>query len=235
MEKFDPISFLKNTVNIDYSSVKDFVIGEKYACIILKNGKIGMAANIINIKNFDFGNIQKIDIDNITHRLFLLAYFNANLNSNKTEYFKGDLFKIIDFKKYRKIVMIGFSRPMYKKLKKLNTKPIVFDYASNESFITKQNLMSENLKDASSVILTGTSIINNTFKTIVRQVNNECDVFLTGPSVPLSEKLFKTGKIKGIFGTLFETNKQKVIDLIKNDKGTDCLKNYGEKVVLLNK
>lgn len=235
MNKFDPISLFLETIRIDLSSIKDYVIGEKYACIILKNGNIGMAANLIHVKNFDFGNIQVFDKDNIMHRLFLLAYFNANLNIHKIDYSKDDLFRIIDFEKYRKIVMIGYSKPMYKKLNKLNIEPIVFDYASNESFITKQNLLSANLKDASSVILTGTSIINNTFGDIVRQVNSNCDVFLTGPSVPLSEELFKTGKIKGIFGTLFEENKQTVIDLISNDKGTDCLKKYGQKVALLNK
>lgn len=233
MNKFDPISLFLETIRIDLSSIKDYVIGEKYACIILKNGNIGMAANIIDINNFDFGNVQVFDKDNIMHRLFLLAYFNANLNIHKIDYIKDDIFKIIEFEKYRKIVMIGYSRPMYKKLNKLNIEPIVFDYASNESFITKQNLMSDNLKDASSVILTGTSIINNTFRDIVRQVTSDCDVFLTGPSVPLSEELFNTGKIKGIFGTIFKKNDENIINLIRQNKGTNCLKKYGTKVALL--
>ena len=233
MKNFDPISLFLNKIKVDLSAIKDFIIGKKYACVVLNNEKIGLAANIINADKFDFRSIQQFDTENFTHRLFLLAYFNAHLNYENNDYIYADIFNIVDFKKYKKIVMIGYSQPMYEKLKKMNIEPVVFDYKSDESFITKQNLLSENLKNANSVILTGTSIVNNSFNDILKDAGNACDVFLTGPSVPLSKDLFETGKIKGIFGTIFEENKKTVIDLIKQDKGTNCLKKYGKKVALM--
>ena len=233
MKNFDPISLFLNKIKVDVSAIKDFIIGKKYACVVLNNGNIGLAANIFNVSNFDFRSIQQFDTENYTHRLFLLAYFNARLNCEKNEYTRADIFNVINFKKYKKIVMIGYSQPMYEKLKKMNIEPVVFDYSSDESFITEQNLLSENLKNANSVILTGTSIINNSFNDILKDVGNACDVFLIGPSVPLSKELFETEEIKGIFGTIFEENRQMVIDLIKQDKGTNCLKKYGKKVVLM--
>ncbi len=234
MKNFDPISLFTGKNKVDLRKVKDFIIGEKYACVVLKNGNIGLAANIFNVKNFDFNNSDLSDIQNGTNRLFLLAYINTVLNNKKLPARKDDIFEVIDFKKYKNIVMIGYSEPMYNKLLKIDIEPFVFDFNSNEKFIVKQDLLTEYLRVANSVILTGTSLINNTFGDIVKEVKKDCSVFLIGPSVPLSEDFFDYYGIAGIFGTIFDQNKDIVIDLIKKNEGTNCLKNYGKKVALLS-
>ncbi len=233
MKNFDPISLFTEKIKVDLRKVKDFIIGGKYACVVLKNGNIGLAANILNVDNFDFKNADLSDIQNNTNRLFLLAYVNAVLNNNKLSARKDDIFEVIDFKKYKKIVMIGYSEPMYIKLLKINIKPFVFDFNSNEKFIVKQDLLKAYLREANSVILTGTSLINNTFGDIIKEVKSDCSVFLIGPSVPLWEDLFDYCGIAGVFGTIFDQNKDIVIDLIKKNEGTNCLKKYGTKVGLL--
>lgn len=235
MNKFDPLTFFIRTIGIDLSLIKDFFIGKKYACVVLKNGNIGLAANIVNAENFDFETVESFDTENVLHRLFLLAYFNARLNLFKNNLLQKDIFELINFTIYKEIVMIGYSEPMYNKLTERNVSPVVFDYSKNEKFIRKQELMPDCLKKANSVILTGTTIINNTFSDILNQTKNNCAVFLIGPSVPLSKALFETGKIKGIFGTVFKDNKQSVIDLIKQGEGTDYLKKYGTKIALLKR
>ncbi len=232
MKDFDPIHVFIEKIGIDISLIKDFIIGEKYAAVILKNGNIGLAANIFNVVNFDFRTVKIFDIGNFTHRLFLLAFFNARLNSFPEEILTGDIFDLIDFTRYKNIVMIGYSVPMYTKLKKINCLPFVFDNHSDKEFILKQDLMPNYLRQANALILTGTSIINNTFKDIIRQVNKSCDVFLIGPSVSLSDILIKSSVVKAVFGTQFKINDNSVIRLISQNKGTDCLKKYGKKVAI---
>ncbi|NOZ33787.1 MAG: hypothetical protein GXO80_00630 [Chlorobi bacterium] len=235
LKTFDPIILFIDKIGVDISLVKEYILGEKYAAVILKNGNIGLAANIINVDKFDFKTVKLFDIENLTHRLFLLAFFNAVFNNLPNKLSGGDIFDIIDFSEYENIVMVGYSIPMFKKLKERNCVPFVFDNQSDEKLIIEQRLISEYLKKADSVILTGTSIINNSFKVIIETVNEKCDVFLIGPSATFFESLLNIKKIKGIFGTQFNTNDKNVIRLIRENEGTNCLKKYGKKFALINK
>ncbi len=234
LKSFDPIRLFIEKNGIDISLVEDFIIGRRYAAVVLKNGNIGLAANIINADKFDFGNIKTFDVEDFTHRLFLLAFFNAQINNSENLKMTGDIFDVVDFSSYRNTVMIGYSVPMVEKLKKQNCFPSVFDIQSEEKCVINQDLMPEYIENAQSLILTGTSIINNTFKDILSFVNKSCDVFLIGPSVPLSTVLLKGSGIKGIFGTQFKANDKDVIRLIKQNEGTNCLKKIGKKLILLN-
>jgi len=230
----DPIRLLIEKIGVNISLIKDYIIGERYAAVVLKNGNIGLAANIIHADTFDFENIKSFDIENFTHRLFLLAFFNARLNN--LPYFKktGDIFDVIDFSKYTNTIMVGYSVPMLEKLKKQNCVPSVFDIQSEKECIINQDLMPEYLQNAQSLILTGTSIINNTFKDIMKFVNTLCDVFLIGSSVPLSADLLKKSGIKGIFGTQFIADDEDIIRLTEQNEGRNYLKKYGKKIILLN-
>ncbi len=233
MKNFDPITLFIDKIGIDTLFIKEYILGEKYAAVILKNGNIGLAANILNVDKFEPESIELFDTENYTHRLFLLAYFNAVLNNFPNKLLEGDIFDIIDFSDYENIVMVGYSVPMYNKLIKRNCLPFVFDKNSEEKLIIEQKLISEYLKNADSVILTGTSIINNTFKEIIEAVNEKCDVFLIGPSATLSEILLNIKNIKGVFGTRFNVDDKNIIKLIKQNEGTNLLKKYGKKLVLL--
>ncbi|MCF6183526.1 MAG: hypothetical protein L3J56_02675 [Bacteroidales bacterium] len=154
MKNFDPITLFIDKIGIDTLFVKEYILGEKYAAVILKNGNIGLAANILNVDKFEFESVELFDTENYTHRLFLLAYFNAVLNNLPNKLFEGDIFDIIDFPDYKNIVMVGYSVPMYQKLIKRNCLPFVFDKNSEEKLIIEQRLISEYLKNADSVILT---------------------------------------------------------------------------------
>ena len=234
LKSFDPIRLFVEKIGINISLVEDFIVGKRYAAAVLKNGNIGLAANIINADKFDFRNLNSFDTENVMHRLFLLAFFNARLNNSRNLNITGDIFDVIDFSNYMNTVMIGYSVPIIEKLKKQNCFPSVFDIQSEEKCVINQDLMPEYLQNAQSLILTGTSIINNTYKDILAFVNKTCDVYLIGPSVPLSDVLLKESGIKGIFGTQFKPNDENVIRLIKQNEGTNCLKKIGKKLILLN-
>ena len=229
----DPLLFFIKKYNIDLISVNNFILGKKYAAVISEKGNIGLAANLFNVKEFDVRNTKSFDTENYTHRLFLLAYFNSIINYQKQAYLNDDIFNLVDFKSYPEIVMIGYSKPMVKKLNNLRINPVIFDKSSDNEIVTPQRKLPEYLKSANSLILTGTSIINNTFSDIIEQVSENCDVYLIGPSVPLTTDLFEISQIKGIFGTVFNKNDKNVIDVILRNEGTNCLKKYGTKVGLL--
>ncbi|NPA68562.1 MAG: hypothetical protein GXO50_08140 [Chlorobi bacterium] len=218
---------------IDLSEVYDFVTGKRYAAVILNNGNIGIAANIINITDFDFISAGSFDVKIPEHRLFLSAYFNAHFNYADNNLLHEDLFSIVDFSFYKSLVMVGYSKPMTEKLKKKNVSVHIFDNQVEAPFIKDQSMLNSYIAKSDSVILTGTSIINNTLGEILNNAKQNSDIFLTGPSVPMSKYILEKKNIKGLFGTVFTENTGKIIDLIKKDKGTDCLKKYGKKVAMI--
>ncbi len=230
----EPITFLYNKYNFKPATIKKIVFGKSYVAVMLMNGNIGLSANLYDIKNVNINELQKPNFTNSGHRNILSAYYNAVFNNKKEYSLKSDIFNLIDFKKYPNLVMIGFSEPIYKKLIAINIKPFVFDYSSDNKVVISQTKQAKYLKKADSVLLTSTSVLNNTFFDIVKNTKIECDIFMFGPSTFMSKDFFRYKNIKGLFGTVFNSGDNDVIKLIEEGQGNRYLKKKGKKVALLN-
>lgn len=234
----DPIKDLYNKYGFEINSIDKIVFGDTYVAVMLDNGFIGLSANLLNIKDFNHADLKKLNLKDNSHRNILNAYYNALMNNVEQEFINIDIFDFINFSKYLNIVMTGFSEPMYNKLKSDNIKLKIFDESINPKdnfLITEQNQQKEYLFGADIVILTSTSLMNNTFCDILKYTNSACDIFLFGASTLLSQYMFKYSKIKGLFGTVFRPGDKKILKIIEEGHGHRYLKKYGKKVALIRK
>jgi len=228
----EPITYFYKKYGFELNSIKKIITGKTYISVMLKNGNIGVSANLENTKNVATNNLQIIDINNNIHRNILNAYYNALLNTEEESLIKVDIFDYINFSKYSNIIMIGFSEPMYNKLQKFNINISVFDYSSDKKIIKSQSKQKEYLNIADCVILTATSLSNNSFLNISENTNI-CDIFIFGASTIMHKDMFIYKNIKGLFGTVFNKNDDKLLQLIDKGHGQRDTKNYGHKTAMI--
>ena len=127
--------------------------------------------------------------------------------------------------------MIGNFRPLIRKFNAIGISLNVFDLENNDAYLIDSKLQNEYINKADALIVTGTTLLNNTFTDIVENTSDNCNVYLLGPSNILTNELFKYKNIKIIFGAVF-TNPLMVINLIERGGSIkDCL-SYGKKVSL---
>lgn len=230
----EPLRLLFDKYGLDISQIISITTGARYSAVMLKNGNIGVCANFGNRIEHNIGKYSKLDLKNISHRIFLTAYFNALLNYTNDPKKGGDIFDIIDFRKYRNIVMIGLFKPIVRKFEEDKISLSVFDYLKDDSVLISGSKKSDYLKKSDAVILSSTTIFNDTFEEIIKSLKEQCDIFMLGPSSILSREIFDYWNIKIIFGTVFEKNDERILDIIKNGGGTKMFQPLGRKVYLEN-
>ena len=228
-QKTEPLEFLLAKHNFEINAIGKIVTGEKYTAILLKNGNIGVSANLGTKVNTIIEKYKSLSIDNHAHRIVLNAYFNALLNNSHELLNEGDIFDVIDFEAYKNIIMIGLFKPIVQKFEKTGIPIHIFDYRKeNEALISMKN-QQKFLKEADSVILTSTSIANNTFLEIVNSTKQNCDIFLLGPSSIITNEMFNYNNIKMIFGTCFSKYDERVLKIIDEDGGTRDFSKFASK------
>jgi|LGVF01.1.fsa_nt_gb uncharacterized protein (DUF4213/DUF364 family) len=228
----EPLELLLEKHDFDLRKLEKLTTGTKYTAVLLKNGNIGVCANLGHKINTEIINYSKLNLKDFSHRIVLNAYFNALLNySNKSEK-KGDIFEIVNFRRYKHIVMIGLFKPIVKKFQEDNIPIIVFDYRKTNSVLTSSIEQNKFQRKADAIILTSTSIFNNTFLNLIYNTNNNCDIFMLGPSSIMTQELLQYRNIKIIFGATFRKFDHRVLNVIQNDGGTRKFLKFGNKCIL---
>jgi uncharacterized protein (DUF4213/DUF364 family) len=228
----EPLRHFVEKHGVDISSVDKIVCGHKYSAVLLKNGNIGVCANLSNRIEVKIDDLKALDLNKIEHRIILNAYFNANLNYLNRYEKTADIFDGIDFMNYKNIVMVGLFKPLLEKFKKNNIKIHVFDLIKRNGELISIKDEMEYIKKAETIILSATSIANNTFMDIVTHSRENCDIFLLGPSSIMNRDMFEYKNIKKIFGAIFKSHDEKVLNTIKNGYGTKTFLQFGKKVSL---
>lgn len=226
----EPLTYFVEKHGVDTAAVDRIVCGRKYSAVLLKNGHIGVCANLLNRVNIKIEDLKTPDLNNIHQRIILNAYFNAGLNPLNHYERTVDIFAGIDFKQYQFIVMIGLFKPLLQKFKENNIDLHVFDRLKTGCLPVPVKDEVKTVKKADAVILTATSIFNGTFMEIVNNTGNQCDVFLLGPSAIMDSDMFRYKNIKGIYGSIFERYDERVLEAVKNGHGTRTFLKFGKKV-----
>ncbi len=199
---------------------------------MLKNGHIGVCANLFRKFDFTKKDLFDIDFDNIVHRIFINAYFNAVLNYRNKKIGSGDIFEAIDFSRFAKIVMVGLFRPILNIMERKGLKVVVFDKKQTDKRLKSMAEMNEHLGSADAVILTATSIFNKTFHDVINRAKEECEIYLLGPSSIMAPELLNYRNIEMIFGAVFPAYEERVLEIIENDGGTRGFLKLGRKVII---
>ena len=232
MINIEPLKYFYDKFGLVIDEVENIFSGEKYSGILLKNKKIGICANVdASIPN-EITYYQKLDFENIHHRIFLNAYYNAKFNNTGNDLGK-DLLQVVDFHQYKNIVMIGDFFPIVAKFNKMKINADIFDLKSKSGYLVNMNNQKDYLAKSDAVILTATSISNNTFMNIINWTNENTDIYLLGPSTPMINEMLNYRNIKHLFGTAFPHTESIVQELISNNQGPRKFLKYGQKSMLL--
>jgi uncharacterized protein (DUF4213/DUF364 family) len=201
---------------------------------LLKNGNIGVCATLQSEVDVRIEDLNDFNIDLTPHRIVATAYFNAFFNYDRVYSKQIDIFDEIDFLKYQNIVMIGYFGSLTDKFKKASINLSIFDLKNNGNHLVDIQKQNEFLKNADVVILTSTSVINNTFLNIVNSTSDNCKIFTLGPSTILHPDMFSYRNIQTIFGSLFKNNDKELFDIIRYGGGTKRFLRIMKKVCFEN-
>jgi len=230
----EPIKHFYSVAGYKTADISKWVIGDKYVAVMLKSGHIGVCATLGNEMSDDLFITGIPDLNNTSHRIILNAYFNAVFNYKRQYTDIKDIFDRIDFSRHRKIVMVGYFETLFKKFSRSGLKLDVFDIHKESDILTDISRMEERLSEAGTIILTGTTVFNNTFKDIVDISPSGCNIFLLGPSNIMSEEMFRYRNIKVVFGSVFKTGDTRLLEKISEGHGTRGFLPYLEKVYIVN-
>ncbi len=231
-QKTEPLEFLLAKHDFEINAIEKIYTGLRYTAVLLKNGNIGVCANLGQIINPGKDNYVNLNMQDHAHRIVLNACFNALLNNTNECLKEGDIFDVIDFKAYKNIIMIGLFKPVLQKFDKAGIPIHIFDYRKNNEILVSMNDQKKFLKEADSVILTSTSLANNTFLEIVNSTKQNCDIFLLGPSSIIINEMLSYRNIKMIFGTCFNKYDERVLKIIDEDGGTRDFSRFASKKIL---
>ena len=228
----EPIEYFFEKYGIDLKSINQIICGEKYIAVLLKNGQVGVCATLNNYVNIEARDLQFADVKNVQHRIVLNAYFNAVFNYQNEYDTTSDIFDKIDFKKYNKIVMTGFFRSLVKKFERENIDLIIFDKAEEDEKLTDMSKQLTEVAKADALILSSTSVFNNTFMDLVSATKDSCDIYTLGPSTILNQEMFQYRNIKYLFGSIFEANDVNTLKIVQHGGGTKQFLPFMDKVFL---
>jgi hypothetical protein len=232
MNFMDPLQFLHANYGYDSSLVKQVVPGEIYTAVELNDGSIGVCSGLSGIGNQRILNIGEPKLANLHHRLFLSAYYSALLNYRREYKENADMVDSIDFSVYQAPVMIGYSKPLVKRIEGQVLRLRVFDHHKDDEALEPMSEQADACKNADCIIATATTIFNNSFGLIVKEMRNDCDLLLFGPSSILDTDMQRHFRIKNIFGMTFHTDKQKLLSLVKKGGGAQEFKHLGTRVYI---
>ncbi len=212
----EPIYHFYKKSGFDRSLIKKYVIGEKFICIMLNDGRIGICSTLDSkVKPGMFERDALPDAGNEGDRIILNAYFNALYNySNKYEG-HSDILDAVDFSRFSDIVMIGYFETLYWKFRRINPAFHVFDRLVENDDTEPISRMYDALASTEAVIVTGTTLFNGSLLEILDATRDGCSVFLLGPSNILHTDMFKYRNVKMVFGSVFDRFDPDIINQVE--------------------
>ncbi len=224
----EPLSFFYNKFGYHAELIKRFGVGEKYSIIELTDGNCGVCG--LNKPNTKSEIPTNIDLNNYSHRTLYTCYLNALLNNKQKHLSISSFPEQIENGKYHNIVMIGLFRPLLKRFQTKNITPVIFDINKNENCITPIHKINKELAKADLVILSATTIVNNTFTEIIANTNKKALINIAEPTT-IMHSYMENWINKGVIsGMVFSEELNGLFETIMDGHGTQQFKIYGKKV-----
>ncbi len=228
----DPLEYLAGICPFNPGRILATVRGDVYFAVMLSDGKIGVCYTLNGKPGTDPLQVKAIDLSLEDHRIFQLAYANAELNYAPEHLQSGDVFDLVEFRKDIPVVMIGHFKPLAEKLKNAGVPLKIFDLCKEHPEILPIEELPESASHAKQIILTSSSLVNQSFTKIRSYAGENADLYLLGPSTPLNVKFKATYQIRQLFGMVFEPFEFAVLDIIGQGFGTQSFSTFGKKVSL---
>lgn len=227
--------------------VEHLCIGLGYTAVVNSLGGVGLASTMFRdtaqctkvrgYVDFEGGPalslLERITDSDPVQRSMALALINS-LNYEETLTLPEDrqnreLFDKLSLQKGRRVAMVGYFRPMAVWLKELGVELEVFDLGrglgSKDDFYQRLRNWAEVL------IMSSTSILNQTTEEVLARSSTGVKTVLLGPSTPLAREPFAHLPVHMLAG-MAVLDKVKVLKAVRHGKGTPVIQQYARKVFL---
>ena len=224
-------------------------LGLGYTAVTTSDGGMGVAYTCFDSKNtcsviknyHDYEGrpavdlLEKIKSMNTIERSMALALINA-LNYEEALLLPKDKNNDIMFDKFNigkgtRVAMVGFFGPLVKIFKERDVLLEIIDIARclgrKEDFYEKLGSWADIL------LLTSTSILNNTTEEILGTVGRDVKAILLGPSTPMVAEAFGHLPVHMLAGTV-PLEKEKVLKAIRHGTGTPVIHRFSRKSFCLS-
>jgi uncharacterized protein (DUF4213/DUF364 family) len=228
----EPLSHFYNKIGYSPNEIKQFIIGKKYALVELNNGFCGVCGK--NNQQLSAKISTSLNLNKFHDRLLYNCYVNAKTSCLYQQWPKSSFVETVDIEKYKNVVMIGLFRPLLKRYHKKQVYPAVFDMNKNEPGLTPMHKQAEMLQKAGLVIISATTVANQTFMDIINQCSPKAVKVLTGPSAILHPDMFNYIPSGVISGMVFAPNNAPLVASINAGHGTRHFKHFGKKIDIVN-
>ncbi len=223
-------------------TVDQVTIGLGYTAVTTVKGDIGIAATPVaeitgNCDVDDYEQRPAIDLlkqiltnDPMT-RTMALALINA-LNHRQRQDLPEDADNQVLFDRFNvfsgtRLAMVGYFRPLVRFLESQNIPLMVIDDAKG---IGDKAAFYDRLNGWADVLLiTATSIINNSTETIISHAGPDVQTVLLGPSTPMCAQAFTHLPIHMLAGTAI-TQPERILKIVRHGGGSQRLKRNSRKI-----
>jgi uncharacterized protein (DUF4213/DUF364 family) len=222
-------------------------LGLGYTTVVTTDGGIGMAYTYFEDKKscmalneaIDFEGrpaaalLENIKSEHPLERSMALALINA-LNHENALKLPQDKDNSILFEEFRlesetNVAMVGYFGPLVKRLKEKKVPLEILDISrglgDRKDFYTKLNSW------ADALLLTSTSILNNTTEEILSHLHEKAKTALLGPSTPMVAEPFAHLPVKMLAGTV-PLDRDNIIKAVRHGMGTPVLHRFSRKSYL---
>jgi len=223
-------------------------LGLGYTAVTTSDGRIGISYTFFDHKTScslirDYYNyegkpalelLEKIKSADPVERSMGLALINA-LNYEESLLLPEDrknkvLFEKFNILKGARVAMVGYFGPLVKILEEKKVSLEILDafrcLGRKEPFYEKLNNWADVL------LLTSTSILNNTTEEILKNVGENVKTAMLGPSTPMIKEAFGHLPVNMLGGTV-PIEKEKVLQAVRHGIGTRFIHKYSKKAYLL--
>jgi uncharacterized protein (DUF4213/DUF364 family) len=228
-------------------NIEILCLGLGYTAVTLSDGGIGLAYThfedkkscmLLN-KHIDYEGqpavqlLEKIKSEHPVERTMALALVNA-LNYEEALGYPEDRKNSILFDRFKisrgtKAAMVGFIGPLVDLLKQKQATVEILDASRNMGH--KEEFYDKLGNWADVLILTSTSILNNTTEEILQNVSPTVKTVMLGPSTPMVAEAFRHLPVHMLAGTV-PTDKENILKAIRHGVGTPILQKFSRKSYL---
>ncbi len=228
-------------------NIEILCLGLGYTAVTLSDGGIGLSYTQFENKSscmllnrhVDYEGqpalqlLEKIKSDHPLERSMALALVNALNYKDALEYPEDKKNKImldrLKIGQGSRIAMVGFIGPLVELLGQKKAEVDVLD--SSRGMGEKKEFYAGLGKWADALLLTSTSILNNTTEEILQNVAPEVKTIMLGPSTPMVAKAFEHLPVHMLAGTV-PIEQEKVLKAIRHGMGTPVLQKFSRKSYL---
>ncbi len=228
-----------------HTKVVCLTVGLKYSAVLTEDGGMGVAYTYLNhsrccSKKPDYRNYEGLPAIELLsqikdplplNRSMGLALINA-LNCHHASKLPADSsdsfwMDALGIRRNTHVAMVGFFRPLMRKFKDRGALVEVLDELQG---VGKQNTFYEKLNGwADVLLLTSTSILNDSTEEVLGHLGSGTNVLMLGPSTPMVPEAFSHLPVRMLAG-MVPVDQTAALGAVRHGEGTPVIQQFSRKV-----